>query len=87
MAPQRENVLPFDDPISPREIGQHLRHMLDVTNTTRDELAARTHYSARTIEAWCEGRRLEKVACVLAAFEALGCTVKILPPQRRPVKT
>jgi len=76
-------VVPFDDPISPREIGQHLRHMLEITNTTREQLAARTGHSERTIDGWCEGRRLEKVACVLAAFEALGCTVKILPPRYR----
>lgn len=82
------NLIPFDDPITPREIGQHLRRMMDLNGVTCRELGLRLRLEARTIEAWTEGRNLTKVAVVLAAFEAMGCVVKILPPKRtRPALT
>lgn len=74
-------VIPFDDPISTREIAQHLRRMMDAAKSNPHALAKRVGVSVATIDAWLHGRNLEKIACVLGAFEALGCTVKILPPK------
>ena len=72
----------IDDPISTREIAQHLRRMMDLAGVGSPELAARIGVQTCTIEAWLYGRNLDKTACVLAAFESLGCVVKILPPKR-----
>ena len=76
-------LLPFDDPISTREIAQHLRRMIDAADSTPEHLAARIGVSRATVAAWLYGRNLDKVACVLAAFEALGCVIKILPPRHK----
>jgi len=75
-------LIPFDDPISPHEIGEHLCRMMEATGITSVALAARCNVSPAAIERWRAGQRLEKVATILAAFEAMGCTVKILPPKR-----
>lgn len=72
---------PIDDPISTREIAQHLRRMMDLAGSNPDHLAARLGVRRATIDAWLYGRNLDKVATILGAFEALGCTVKILPPR------
>jgi len=74
-------LIPFDDPISPNEIGQHLRRMMEISGVSTCALSMRCNLSERTIEGWRRGERLEKVAAVLAVFESMGCTVKILPPR------
>jgi len=76
-------LIPFDDPISPAEIGEHLRRMMELTGTSTPALAARCNVSPAAIDRWRDGSRLEKVAMILAVFEAMGCTVKILPPTTR----
>lgn len=73
--------IPFDDPITSRELAQHLRRMIDRANTTPVRLAARIGVSCSTVDKWLSGRNLEKTACILAAFEALGCRVVIAPPR------
>ena len=75
---------PIDDPISTRELAQHLRRMMDLAKSNPTALSARIGVSVRTVDAWLEGRNMEHVAFVLAAFESLGCTVKILPPRSGP---
>lgn len=76
------DLVEIDDPITTREISQHLRRMMDLAGTTPASLAARIGVHHTTVDAWLYGRNLDKVACILGAFEALGCTVKIIPPRR-----
>jgi len=76
------NPLDLDDPISSREIAQHLRRMMDLAGSSPEHLSARLGVSRTTVDAWLYGRHLEKVATILGAFEALGCTIKIVPPKR-----
>ena len=73
---------PIEDPISSREIAQHLRRMMDLAGSSPELLAAHLGCSRQTIDAWLYGRHLEKVATVLGAFEALGCRIVITCPKR-----
>ena len=80
-------VVPFDDPITSRELAQHLRRMMALQGATPLSLSRLLGVDQGTVNAWCHGRNLRKVVGILAAFEALGCTIKIVPPRRNSDKT
>ena len=79
----RPVVIPFEDPISPREISEILCAAMDREGVNSHELGRRMRVSPGTIENWRYGRNLVKVAAVLSAFEALGWVVKIVPPKAK----
>lgn len=75
------SVVPFDDPISPNEIADHLRRMMELTGTNVIDLAHMNGLTPQAVDNWLRARNLTKVACVLAVFESMGCVVKIIPPK------
>jgi len=74
---------PIEPPITTLELAQHLRRMMDLANETPHGLSTRLGCHQSTIDAWLYGRHLEMAARLLGAFEALGCTIKIVPMTKR----
>jgi len=73
-------LIPFDDPISPGEVAQHLKRMRKLAGFTQRRAAERMGMKPRTYVAWESGVNLEHFCAVAAMFESFGCTVIFKPP-------
>ena len=72
-------ILPFDDPITAKEIGQALRYRRLVRDISQQKLAELVHLPRHKIDNWENGYGLLQTVNIFAAFEACGCDVKIVP--------
>ena len=76
------DLLP-DETITAAEIAQHLRRMRRLAGMTQGGVAQRLGIEPDSYRMWEFGRGLAGIVKILAAFEAMGCSVKILPPPRK----
>jgi len=80
------NPIPFDDPISPREVAEHLKRMRKMAGFTQQQAADRMRVGIGTIQAWESGVNLVQVCVMFALVESYGGVVVLKPPsQRTPI--
>lgn len=74
-------VVPFDEPMSAREIGAALRSRRLVIDYSQEKLAEISGLERYQIANWEMGCGLLKVSRLFHAFEACGCEIKIAPSE------
>lgn len=77
-------VLPFDDPISARELAAHLKRMRQLAGFTQQRAAERMGWKVRTLRLVEQGKGLTKPCAILALAESYGGTIVFKPPKQSP---